>query len=443
MSNKLDDLIKKFKEEKNTSGERIADALKNYLCDFTETLRAEVEKELRLSPRVVNKIKNMMIDCSVKGDYTARRMFPVVNEKGFNILSSEIDDKVVLERINAGIRKCQSGNGIVINGIEIGSYRYKIPVCYIYTETTKEELDSLIQNGKRSLKITDKNGEKHSLDYYLVWSDAAVLKCRRMWQLSKVYRDEDPIVFAPYAKRLFRIEVDVEELISIKGIQIESIDFMLEKNRLKEVFMLNKELVWNVRIEDQTEVSKKAAPVADVIHWKYYVKDLLAYQYIIPKSITWPTFRVDSFSDKDICFDFENEYLGEFERVSIYEINEKDFDREDLFCPRYNQSELARQSRIRSYADAYYEVKKFESVLPQEIRIRCVQPNMPEGMTHAEKYPVNMTVYDKGRFGYKNTNRLFVVFDCSGNNLLVLDYVNYILGYLTFCFPEIGWEGAL
>ena len=62
-----------------------------------------------------------------------------------------------------------------------------------------------------------------------------------MWYLSKLYKDETPIVFAPYANRLFRIEIDVEELISKKEIQMVSIDLKLEQNGLNEFFLLNKE----------------------------------------------------------------------------------------------------------------------------------------------------------------------------------------------------------
>ena len=53
-----------------------------------------------------------------------------------------------------------------------------------------------------------------------------------------------------------------------------------------------------------------------------------------------------------------------------------------------------------------------------------------------------MTIYDKGRFGYKNTNRLYIIFNVDKNNVFVEDYINFVLGYLTYCFPEIGWEGA-
>ncbi len=443
MSNKLDDLIDKFKKEENTTGERIAYALKNYLCDFTEALETKVNDEKNSSNRVVQKIKNMMINCTNRGDYSARHMFPVVAGKEFNILSKEIDDKIVLERINTEIRKCQNGNGIEIDGMEIGSHSYKVPVGYIYTNVTKSELEHISKNGKNSLVVEDKSGEKHRLDYYLIWSEIAILNCKRMWQLTKLYKDENPIVFAPYAKRLFRIEIDIEEIVANKGIQIKSIDFLLQENGLDNMFMLGKELVWNVKIEKRAEFSKKKTPVSDAIHWKYYFKDLLPCEYIIPKNITWPTFRAENISDKEVSFDFENEYLGEFEKISIFEINENDFEKQEIYWPQYNLRKLARQNRIRSFADAYYEAKKFESVLPEGIRISCVQTNIPEGKMIIEKFPVNMTVYNKGRFGYKNTNRLIVVFDCENDNMLNLDYFNFVLGYLTFCFPEIGWEGAV
>lgn len=443
MSNKLDDLINKFNEEGNVTGERIAEALKTYLCEFTEELRNNIMFEQNSQNRVVNKVKNMMINCADKGDYSARHMFPVITGKDFNILSKEIDDKVVLKRLNAGIRSCQNGKGIELNGIEIGSYKYKVPVGYVYANVTKTQLDQIMKAENNSLVVVDKSGKSHKLDYYLVWSDIAVSKCKKLWQLSRLYKDEEPIVFAPYAKRLFRIEIDIEEIAAQKGIQIESLNFLLKENGIENYVMLGKELVWNVEIKNQAEFSKKVTPIADVVHWKYFFKDLSPHQYILPKDSSWPTFRIETAMGEEVRFDFEYEYPGEFERISVFEINANDFGKEKIYWTNYNVQKLAKQSRIRSFADAYYEAKKLESVFPAGVKISGIRPNLPDGKKMVEKYPTNMTVYDKGRFGYKNTNRLFVVFDCERDDLLGVDYFNFVLGYLTFCFPEIGWEGAI
>jgi len=275
----------------------------------------------------------------------------------------------------------------------------------------------------------------------MIWSDLAISRCKKMWKMSQLYKDEMPIVFAPYAKRLFRIDIDVEELTSIKGIQIKSIDFKLEENKLDTYFLINQELVWNAKIEEQSEVTNTVSPVADNKLWKYTVKDLLANQYIIPKENVWPTFRIETSSEKDICFVFESEYHSSFERVSIYEIDEKDFKDECIFKPNYNLSKYDKQFRVRSLADAYYEIKKF--YLPNSIKFTNVQANKPDGKSICERYPANMTVYDKGRFGYKNTNKLYIVFECNEASGIVFDYIDFILGYLTFCFPEIGWEGVI
>lgn len=441
MLKKLDDLILKFQEENNNSGKRMAEAIKEYLCEFTDTLRTNVEQEINKPPYFVNKVANRMISCSSESDYTVRHFFPVVKEKMFNILSSEKNDKKVLERLNEGIRHCQSDNGVNLYGIDIGSYKYKIPAAYIYTDATQIRADCL-KDKKYSLDIVDKNGKNYSLNYYLIWSDEAVSKCKKLWNMTKLYGDETPIVFAPYAKRLFRIDIDIEELISNYGIQIENIDFQLERNGLKQSFMLNQELVWNVKIEEQPEVNKRKSPFGDIVKWKYIFQDLQSYHYIVPKTPTWPTCRLNSLSENEVGLEFENEYLQEFERITIYELEEKDMIGKDIFYPRYNLKNFDKKYRVRSISDAYYEVMKFD--LPEGIRLKNIQTNLPESKQIVEKYPVHMTVYDKGRFGYKNTNRLFVIFDYDdSSSSMLVDYINYILGYLTFCFPEIGWEGAI
>lgn len=451
MSNKLDDLIIKFKDENNTTGERIAYALKEYLSDFTEMLKEEIVTEK--SPRKVNKVGNMLINCSDEVDCISEHMYPVVKDKGFWILASDRDDKTVLERINTGIRNCQNGDKT-----SFSFYQYRVPACYVYVEATKEELEELCQSNKYMLVVCDKDGKEHEIPYYMVWSELALVNCKKIWKMSQLYKDEKPIVYAPYAKRLFRIEIDVEELTSIKGIQVEAIDFKLKQNGLENKFLLNQELVWNVKIDDQSdvktfeegnngrekmglEITSTVSPVADVVHWKYLITELLPNQYIIPKDQSWPTFRIDSVSEKEIQFDFETEYSGSFERVTIYEINGKDFRNKQIFYPQYNAINNDKQYRIRSLADAYYEIKKFS--FPYEIKLQNVQINKPDNKKIFKKYPVNMTIYDKGRFGYKNTNKLYVLFDCNEESTFVTDYINYVLDYLTFCYPEIGWEGAI
>ena len=436
MHNKLDELIQKFKMENNNLGERLAVAIKEYLDDFTDSMKDKVEAEVKSLPWVVNKVVNFMINCEKENEYTARHIFPVVKEKDFYIIRKEVDDKGVLANLNTGIKN------LLHNKIsEFDWYQSKvIPVGYVYIEASKETLEELQQSKKYKLNITDKNGVIHELTYFLTWSDMAVLKCKKLWKMSQLYKDETPILYAPYAKRLFRIDVDVEELLSDKTIQVKTIDLKLKNNGINEILLLNKELVWNVKIEEHAGAEAKVSPVGDVLHWKYCFKELLNNQYIIPKVNCSPSFKVNVMNEKSVQYDFENEYTNSFERVTIYNFSDNDFQSESVFRPRYNENNLEKQFRIRSLADASYELKKF--IAPKDILISAVQKNLPIDKMLVKKYSSNMTIYDKGRFGYKNTNRLYIIFNVDKNNVFVEDYINFVLGYLTYCFPEIGWEGA-
>lgn len=435
MHNKLDELIQKFRIENNNLGERLAVAVKEYLDEFTDSLRGKVEAEIDYLPRSVNKVVNFMINCEKENEYTARHIFPVVKEKNFYIVRKEVDDKGVLESLNNGIKKLLSDKVS-----EFDWYPTKVPVGYIYVEASKEILEELQQSKKYTLNIIDKNGVIHELTYFLTWSDIAVSKCKKLWKMSQLYKDETPILYAPYAKRLFRIDIDVEELLSDKTIQVEAIDLKLKNNGIDETVLLNKELAWNVRMEEHVGIEAQVSPVGEVLHWKYCFKELLENQYIIPKVHCCPSFKIDVVNEKCVQYDFENEYTGSFERVTIYNFSDNDFKDERVFRPRYNENNLEKQFRIRSLSDANYEVKKFTA--PENISIIAVQTNLPNDKLLVKKYSSDMKIYDKGRFGYKNTNRLYIIFDVDKNNVFFKDYIDFVLGYLTYCFPEIGWEGA-
>lgn len=391
MQKKFDELIDRFSDENNTAGVRITTAVKEYMNTFTKALANKLELEEEYYPGNVNKVVNLMIECDAEENYTGGHFYPVLNESGFNIVKSENNDKEVIKHINAGISKIKEKSGLEQ-----------------YTN-------------------------------YLVWSDLAIKKCKRIWNMSRIYKCEEPIVYAPYAKRLFSIEVNIQELSANDNLQIQNLDLQLNKNGIQDKILLDKELVWNIKIDEPAGIEPVVSPVNEMLHWRYQFCELLENQYIMPKRIKSPTFRIIFRGNDTLEYDFESEYPDGFEKITIYNVDDILSQRSDTFSTGYNTNGLRTQYRLRSEADLHYELEKFCKLdYSKIVDVKTVVC----GSHNITKTNMDMVVYDKGRFGYKNTNRVYVKFEVDDTSLFYEDYANFVLGYLTYCFPEIGWEGV-
>lgn len=433
MQKKFDELIDRFSDENNTAGVRITTAVKEYMDTFTKVLANKLELEEEYYPGNVNKVVNLMIECDAEEDYTGGHFYPVLNESGFNIVKSENNDKEVIKHINAGISKTKEKSGLE-------QYTNRINIGYVYLEISHAELMEISKQApKYKLNVELNDGSEKELEYYLVWSDLAIKKCKRIWNMSRIYKCEEPIVYVPYAKRLFSIEVDIQELSANDNLQIQNLDLQLNKNGIQDKILLDKELVWNIKIDEPAGIEPVVSPVNEILHWRYQFCELLENQYIMPKRIKSPTFRIIFRGNDTLEYDFESEYPDGFEKITIYNVDEILSQRSDIFSTGYNTNGLKTQYRLRSEADLHYELEKF--CKPDYSKIVDVKTSVC-GSHNITKTNTDMVVYDKGRFGYKNTNRVYVKFEVDDTSLFYEDYANFVLGYLTYCFPEIGWEGV-
>ena len=433
MEDKLLELAEKFNEENNVTGERMSIAVKNYLDLFTDELKKRQRLEQNNCKKYVNKISNFFIDCEAENEYVSRHLYPMLDSKRYYIIKKSANDIGLIERLNGGITNSQDMD-----------FSTRITVGFVYMDLSYEELSECKENPpKLLLDVEDKSGDIYTLDCYLTWSDEGLNLCKKMWNLSKIYHDNTPIIFAPYGIRFFEIEVDIEQLLNKKSIQIERGDLRVSESKYKDKLLFNKELVWNVKIEGnlsgiEPKVSK-VSPVGNIIHWKYSFEELSDNQYIIPKSIKWPSYRIACYEHRTLEYDFEYEYSDGFERVTIYELKPNDIQNKEVFETGYNEGNLEIQYRLRSLADIEFELKKFNP--PNGISIDGISIYIPENKIVLEKKN-QMTVYDQGRFGYRNKNKIYVIFSSSQKDVKFFEYMRYVLSYLIYSFPEIGWEGV-
>lgn len=215
MNKQIDDLVKKFNNENNIAGGRIAAAVKEYMDEFTDLLVKKVESEIQTEKKDIEKVISFMSECENQKEYVSRHIYPVLKDKSYSIIRKEKDDSSVINRINDGISSIKKNNDAII-----GRFPSRINVGYVYAKVNLFELIEFDQTPKHVITLMDKNGNIRQLNYYLVWSDEAMKQVKKIWKLSRLYKSEEPLAFIPYARRLFAIEVDVEELLSNDNIQI-------------------------------------------------------------------------------------------------------------------------------------------------------------------------------------------------------------------------------
>lgn len=430
MYNKLEELKQKFDCENNTTGSRLADALNRYLEEFTGELETRMQKEREKRNEPPQKVVNCMIPVDQRERYMQKHMYPVLPDE--NMLVSEADDPEVLNKMNKKIREINK---------EAGGNGARTEAAYVYMELTLKQLVDFMDSEEYKARAIDRDGKVYEVPYYLCWSELVINKLREIWNLTKLYGGEVPIVYAPYSTRLFRIEIDLSQC-NLENEEIEHFDFRLAENGIGQYVKCSREMMWNVKFDAAgVEMEPLQVPVGDVIKWKYQFEQVLDHQYIVPFWFTDPTLQVKRADNKTIHLEFENLNRSGFLKVTIPEIDERELEGTELFCTNYNREKLEIQQRVRSISDIKYELSKFYK--DQRVSIETVYEYEPQNVRCVAKYPHEMSIYERGRFRYKNTNRVYIKFTGEVQYIFFEDYANFVLGVLTYLFPEIGWEGVV
>lgn len=434
MQNKLEELKQKFLQDDNVVGSKLADTLNIYLEEFVEELKSRLLSEKNAIKEPVKKLVNCLVPADKSRGYLQKHMYPVLLDGNIYMLRSEVDDIGVIEKLNEGIRTENKSNSCLES-------RERVGVAYVFVEATLKQTIDLMEAKEYRAIITDKNGKVYEIGYYLCWSDLLIKQYRKMRNLSKIYDDDTPSSYAPYSTRLFSIEMDLTQ-INTKDVVFGSIDFKFKENGLEEYVLCNREMLWNVKFDTAgIEIEPTKNPVGEIVKWKYRFEQVKDNQYITPVYYTYPSFEVRRIDKTTIDLEFENINNSGFHRVTIYDINDKDYENIELYYTNYNLDRLDNQHRIRSIADIKYELSKFYKY--DRVRIGEVYFKKSDQNEHITKFPSEMSMYDRGRFGYKNTNNVYIQFVGDKQYIFFEDYANFVLGVLIYLFPEIGWEGVV
>lgn len=436
MQTRLEKLKNKFKDENNIIGERLSEVLGLYLEDFTNDLKNKLEEEKKKELKPVNKVVNCMVPLTEQKKYVNKNMYPVLQNENIKMISGEKNDIDMLNDLKNEISRLKKNDTNDLNNST------RINIGYLYIDGTLQKIKDINIENKFKAVLTDKKGNKSEVPYYLCQSDLIVRKCKKIWNMSKLYGDESPIVYMPYSTRLFYIEIDIETILGKQDFELEELNLCFADNGLSEKIICDKALLWNVKIEPAgIEIEPYKNPIGQMVYWRYKFTGLQENKYIMPENIQWPSFDIKVISDTEIEMDFINKPTDEFEGIRIYDIKKEEFEGIEIYTTNYNNKNLDKHYRIRSLSDIRYELNKFESN-NEDVYIADICMKSQSNKKGINRYNSEMSIYEKGRFGYKNKNKVFIEFKGDCNYNFFEDYANFVIETLTYLYPEIGWEGV-
>lgn len=294
---------------------------------------------------------------------------------------------------------------------------------------------------KKFIGIYKYNGIEKEFSYRLKFDDSYLIAQKLLFELSSVYKNDTPVLYNPFASKYFEI-ISLDDL--PEKLKKEDINFEFEKNNLNVIE--NAQLYWNIEISG--DKSKSLNFDKEVIY-----DNQKKFEYKIPKKHKDKEF-VLPLSNEAIIYDynFSDSYLNivlnldvsAFRKFRFHEVDKNTVEFKEL----YNANKIfsndfvspLKKVRLLTDSDIEYAIRPFKNFLNYSCEISFEEP---------EKKVLRYT--NKLLKIYKNNyihplKTIYLVFKENTNSYkikYVCDYINFVITYLRYFYPEIDWIGGM
>lgn len=411
--------------DEKTALKEIFKGLKNRQEKLFGDIKEQVIKETQISKKEFGKIYTLLVDSEMKS---------MINEKGFYEICDYVqplkNEKIRIE--NTEINKCKSYS------------------CGIVFWNRQYELLNEILTKKYNANI-DIDGETIQTKYYFEECNDFIDKEKDIHKLALQYGIEKPVIYNPMARRALRIFVEMPFEIS-RNNKID-IDFKFDKNKLQGRLILDSYLVWNIMVKGFEDLPpakegkfEEIVPLWDktFLKYKFQLKhniDNYSEYILINNDI-----RAIKIVDNAVYWQLKNNDYSEmtYKKYTIYKIDEKIIDnlkeKTQIYYNYYQNPVLGEIERIRTKGDAERCIACFN-----ELKVVCL------GVDAKKEFLKNKAIYT-----YSNRNDYYqikderlrsvgicrVCFKMNKEDMLFVDKISYILGYLNHRYPEYQWIGV-
>lgn len=307
-----------------------------------------------------------------------------------------------------------------------------------FIECAYEDLESICQKQYKGC-ISNENGEAKYFHYSLIPQYRFIKQEELLFKTADLYKIMRPVIFSPYARRAVDIrleDIGLDEFIVADKMKTS---LMLEDNGLKDKLLTDYRLMWNVEIEDGTEVLTSSSN--DSGSYQYFYDPNEENVFIYPQDECDAIYKKE---DRIEVIYHDEAKSTKYEKVTVKSVDDEDYNR--CFVNEFDYKQFDKEITLRTVADINNVLTRFRN---KTNGFHCRFAQIMD--KHQLKSDI-IRRYKKEHGYLKNKNDLYAgalrykpccCIDFYGNGVFLTDYANYVLYYMEQNYPEFNWIGKL
>lgn len=381
-----------------------------------EALNLRIEKEIINSTSNKNEnwdIYTTLVDKDKLDDYLKMGFNPVINIDCASEFIDMKDEEIIKNKYMAGVAflKCK------------------------YSDVQEYTLKTY------KARIRTKSGEVIA-SYNLFFSNVFLEREKILEITANQYKMDKPFIFSPFSRRAVSVCINLD---GINLDEIINVNLDFKNNKLDEIILVNKILLWNVEMFDKEDIffptennQKKIAALFEDDYEIYKFELNPENEFLYLDSDGAYIKRIDD----EVYLAINNIINLEsliYIKLKINKIprNIKE-DEEFIFENEFNKTIHKIKTRLRTEADIEYTINQFA---PKGIKYLGYQATL--------KGTKSVYIYDKDNtYHYPKSGRLrsssiaYLKFQES-NELFFEDKISYLINFLNYKYPEFLWVGVV
>lgn len=280
-----------------------------------------------------------------------------------------------------------------------------------------------------------KDNQQQSFFYSLKFDRSYVERQELLYRYSLLYKFANPVVLSPYSYKAFELVYDVE----LKG---KELDFQFDKNGLRVVDAEQRDLFWNIAVSQVSRTYDGKHPYGDNVRYSYEFLKNKKGHYLLPLPLNNQAKIYDIEIDDEavrITMDCD---MSDFVLLEPLDVDDSATEVKALISGGmlYRNAILYNgliNSRLLSEADIEHSIVPFRSNQGVACSISDGSRNI------VNRYSKKYRPQKLGRKLFHQIGREYVLFKADADYKFLKDYINYVLEYLEFYYPEIEWVGEV
>ena len=369
----------------------------------------------------------------------------------FNIVVKLINRDNIERR--SGFNEINVGTSFIVDGISNNLFEFNDPASKsevfqmaFFLDVTYDKVENFL-NRKYEGQVTSSDNSTKKFLYTLRRHSRFIKKEKILFDIATLYKIKRPIIFSPYARRA--VDIVAENLNEEDIKNCKSIDFCLNQNKLNGKLLTNCQLVWNITIEDSRsthgeEKDDYIGADGNLIRYvSFHEFNVDEKVFVLPQQHCDDVSIVLDESGKKINL-FYNSILKDRE-TQIIKLNDVEENVTNTFSNEFPKKNS--KLRLRTEGDVEKVLSCFNITnMGQKFPASYYKMGLNSTITPVPAYRKEDSYFvskeDRLLGLVRNKPMCYIQFAGDNESTIKIDYVNYVIYYMSQNYPEFAWVGV-